>query len=651
MTEVASVHTTITGDSSSLVAAAKRGATVLDQYGNAIQRNNKAASGLAKSAQASAAAQNKFVQRLRTGIRQAKNYGGALGTVSTAYKTGALSAKQLEAATQASAAAFNTGAAAADTMNRSVRASRFHTANLAAQFNDIGVMMASGQSPFILAAQQGTQISQVLNTMGGTAKQQLGALKAAMLSVISPTTLVTVGLIAGVAALANWARSSDDAAAETDDLEDSLANLNEISGDVEDNMEILALNAAEAKEQFGEMAGAVKQAAKNLILLDKAEATISLQKQVRALRDVSEGWIQVEQDAFLYRTEQDKTANAIRQFTKNLADQGVAVDGNEAAVRQLYETTLLFNNSNVLEDQTAAVDAMAAAYMRLDGNLNNVPDSMRAVMRATEETLIDQARLNKILNDFEAGNVDPYAPGRRKKDTRTAAERDDPFGALENDRQRKDELAAEIDRIVEEQATKLELENQFHIERQMLLQEALEKRLVTQQEYDELMENEVRDHENRVTRIRTDAQDRQLQGYAAFMGGMADVLATGGEKMMKISKVFGAAEALINAWRAYAQVLADPTLPWSMKIAMALKVLAAGIQAVQAVQSVGKGGSGKKSADAQAEGAGTIQAQERPNIVNANINVRGQVFDRGAVVGLIEQINEAVGDGARIRVV
>ena len=74
--------------------------------------------------------------------------------------------------------------------------------NLAAQFNDIGVMMAAGQNPLIMAIQQGTQISQVLGPMGaGGAVKSLGA---AFVSMINPVSLGTIAIIAGGAALVQW---------------------------------------------------------------------------------------------------------------------------------------------------------------------------------------------------------------------------------------------------------------------------------------------------------------------------------------------------------------------------------------------------------------------------------------------------------------
>jgi hypothetical protein len=108
---------------------------------------------------------------------------------------------------------------------REISAARGQTANLASQFNDIAVMMAAGQNPMQLALQQGTQITQVLGQMGGG----VGAVKAlggALLSMINPLSLATIGIIAFGAAAVQWFTNAGDEAKSladrTDDLSDAF---------------------------------------------------------------------------------------------------------------------------------------------------------------------------------------------------------------------------------------------------------------------------------------------------------------------------------------------------------------------------------------------------------------------------------------------
>lgn len=99
-----------------------------------------------------------------------------------------------------------------------VRGGGFHTANLGAQFNDIGVMLAAGQSPLMLALQQGTQVNQVLDQMGTSGVSRLAALRTAFLSVISPANLITIGIIAGGAALVQWGMNALSAGDDANEL-------------------------------------------------------------------------------------------------------------------------------------------------------------------------------------------------------------------------------------------------------------------------------------------------------------------------------------------------------------------------------------------------------------------------------------------------
>ena len=88
--------------------------------------------------------------------------------------------------------------------------------NIAYQFQDIGVTAAMGMSPMMIALQQGTQLSSVLGPMGaGGAVRGLGA---AFLSLVSPVSLVTVGLVGLTAAAIQYFTSTKDGADKGADL-------------------------------------------------------------------------------------------------------------------------------------------------------------------------------------------------------------------------------------------------------------------------------------------------------------------------------------------------------------------------------------------------------------------------------------------------
>ncbi|WP_144223605.1 phage tail length tape measure family protein [Mesorhizobium amorphae] len=82
-----------------------------------------------------------------------------------------------------------------DRAAKSVATMKGNTANLAAQLNDIGVQLAGGQSPFLIAIQQGTQINQALGPAG--ARGAVTALGGAFMSLLNPVGLATLAIIAG----------------------------------------------------------------------------------------------------------------------------------------------------------------------------------------------------------------------------------------------------------------------------------------------------------------------------------------------------------------------------------------------------------------------------------------------------------------------
>jgi hypothetical protein len=134
------------------------------------------------------------------------------------------------------------------------------TGNVAAQFNDIGVMLAAGQNPFQLAIQQGTQLGQALQMAGGGVKGATAALKAGFMAMLSPTTLLTIAVIAGGAALVQWVMSAGDAATKSeelaglvDDLTTSLHALKSAETAAAEPMDKLV-------EKYGALANAVRDA-------------------------------------------------------------------------------------------------------------------------------------------------------------------------------------------------------------------------------------------------------------------------------------------------------------------------------------------------------------------------------------------------------
>ncbi len=128
------------------------------------------------------------------------NYKNAVAEIRQAHAAGAISANEMASAIQRERQAALASTAAIKGRNSALasqpKTSSFNTANIAAQFQDIGVTAAMGMSPIQIALQQGTQLSAVLQEIKNGGQGVGKGLAAAFASVISPISLVTIGIIA-----------------------------------------------------------------------------------------------------------------------------------------------------------------------------------------------------------------------------------------------------------------------------------------------------------------------------------------------------------------------------------------------------------------------------------------------------------------------
>lgn len=127
---------------------------------------------------------------------------------------------------------------------------------IAAQFNDIGVTAAAGMNPLLIALQQGTQLTQ--GFAGQSSRQVLSGLGAAFASVVSPVSLLTIGLVAGAAALIQWGTNALTAETNTEGVDKALKRLLESLDAYQQYATTAATSTADLSEKFGIFAAEVK---------------------------------------------------------------------------------------------------------------------------------------------------------------------------------------------------------------------------------------------------------------------------------------------------------------------------------------------------------------------------------------------------------
>ncbi|WP_288940980.1 phage tail length tape measure family protein [uncultured Roseovarius sp.] len=294
--------------------------------------------------------------------RISKQYEAQLADINMLENAGALSAvKAAQAREQASASLMAAGNAATVYAGKA-RVSGMHTANMAAQFNDIGVMLAAGQSPLLLAVQQGTQVSQVLNMMGNRASI-LATLKSGFLSMINPISLATIGIIAAGAALVQWAMSAGSAESAGAQFEKQLERLQDLSSGMESTISILEMDLAALAEKYGVAAESVRELA-----IAQAELRIGkIQEELRA---------QVgELDFITLRYKQARGAMELySKGVRNIAfDFGISREKAEA-----FEGVLMrLGRAKTFEDQRDALKAVVEHAEKAGIELEKFPPELR----------------------------------------------------------------------------------------------------------------------------------------------------------------------------------------------------------------------------------------------------------------------------------
>jgi hypothetical protein len=230
-----------------------------------------------------------------------------------------------------------------------------------------------------------------------------------------------------------------------------------------------------------------------------------------------------------------------------------------------------------------------------------------------------------------------------------------------------EELLKDLDKFRESLMTKLEIENEHFEERIEALQEFKDSELITNQEFNDLLEKEEMRHRLEVSKITKDGYADRLKFEKASNKDKAKTIfneldnITAGvsqhnRALFEINKVSGIANAIISTYEAINKTLAAYPAPFNY--AMAAGVAAAGFAQVNAIRSTQFGGGGSGAAPSV---SGSTAAAPVSDVGSSgggggnNLDVRlsgisaDSLFSGSQITGLIAQINEAVEDGAIIR--
>lgn len=661
--------------------------------------------------------------------------------------------------------AVNASSVAVKKFGDSQQVATHHATNLSYQLNDIGMMMASGQSPFMLMMQQGPQVAQIFSQMNAEGRKIGPTLASAFKMFLNPTTLVTLALIGGTAALAQWAVGSDKAASSTNAMTDRIDSLKAAYQSLEAAQSAQNASLDKQIEKYGQYWFSIRRVTEQLALNAQEAARQETNSAIAALGFdplAMQGYENQIRAFMQARNDMSSESRRIAIEALGLQHESVELYGlqfdevqrliaiqdklksNDLGLNERNRLSAEFNEllsrgaqngAKLKAEMIAAGDSALKLTDEMSRAAANTEAANRAMSRFSQTAssaslshLVSQAAqlasnlraASSIANSMGgraetfAGGVFNVVKGAYQKAMDKIEEIDAnglsdrprarPFSVSERALWGPEETgrsggggggggAAERQAAAELKSAEkgfqslrelLEKESLFQFaeyeKRQLQLDTALKKQLLTRQEYDEyqkqlrinyfgteyqqqqlrydLEHQQLKDalEKQKITREEYAAIERQnqwrqvselgkirdtgvaydLSKLAEGFGEAASMAGDYNSKFLKAQRVFAASAALISTYQGAAKAL---ELPFPMNIAAAAKVLAAGMGFISAIKS---GGSGGSSGGGGSSSAGSVKQEPTRNVL---VRLEGDAWLTDMAEQMMTQIYEASSNG------
>lgn len=204
-----------------------------------------------------------------------RRYEEELRDIAAAEEMGAISALEAAAARDRAAAAMSPMATGMRTLGEQSGFARANLSNLSFQMQDVVMMAAMGQAPLATMLQQGPQIVGVFDQMR-QAGQKIGpAILGSITSLINPMSLLTLGVIAGGAALVQWGMAAFGAGEEAQSAEERMDGFLSTLSEVRQQAALGRASVSELEAEFGAFGETMRQVAlyASTVAVDQAIAS------------------------------------------------------------------------------------------------------------------------------------------------------------------------------------------------------------------------------------------------------------------------------------------------------------------------------------------------------------------------------------------
>ncbi|MDR5655430.1 phage tail length tape measure family protein, partial [Ruixingdingia sedimenti] len=281
-----------------------------------------------------------------------------------------------------------------------------YTMNLGFQANDIAMMTMIGQSPGVMAMQQGPQVVQIFNQMKSAGMAIGPAVAASISSLINPMALVTIGAIAGGAALVQWAMSAISAGKDTRSFGEVLESLSAAIDRYRSANDQARRSTIELKEEFGSAADAAGELMQRIAERERR----GIERDLTALRKeipkemgidlrphLELGQLRGQEHDLLrsfglsgWREESWQTARSIVAAFREV-EKATTLDEQIAAVQELHGLYL------------QAAEAAGGISKQEDAHLAKIQQTLQGLLRlrGADENSKGATALSRMIADFE----------------------------------------------------------------------------------------------------------------------------------------------------------------------------------------------------------------------------------------------------------
>jgi len=630
----------------------------------------------ARKAQSAAAGYGSLRASLDPLYAASKRYEAALQTLDAATEAGVISDRdRLNTLRMLDAqfAATNTGAVK---MAGGVGAA----GNVFAQFNDIGMMAFSGQSPLMLAIQQGTSLNQVWGQLGNSTKAIGEAISGAFTQMLNPLGLLTLGIIAGGAALVQWGMSALGASEETKtfrDLVDELANSVTAMDAVASQYSAQGLQ--DIVEKYGEINAGVLALIENQRQFAEGQATAAAQEAVTNLAN-EYGVLEMHLQA------SGRGAISTNYALGEMADQlGISREQARAMAQAIQDAA----RAKGFDEQSAALARVNAILAQsaikgddLAGAALDAESAMRQLAKSAPASSWMNAALSGVYSLGEAirariaeANALRQAANAPGMDTGTPLYNQGYNGIglpgnslIPSDKEfkppgtkggggggggggGKSERQTALENLITELATERETIEAWRGEQLALLQKYSDSELDFLGGRNAAKIRLEEEYQERLRGIIDSEKNYRLTETGNMFDALASVAAAGGKKALRAQAVLSAASALISGYEAAMKAAAEAkTIPG--RIAAYAQFVGMGLKAAATIRSAGGAGGGGGGGSSATAPATSAAAPARPQDVILDYSATADPAMRALAAALlgpmIDQLQKASKTGINI---